>query len=76
MSSKLTTNVDERLRRTTKFPPEFSVKVDMNKVEKVVFKKWIAEEIAKILADDDDIVIEMIYNFIEDNRFVSCAQTN
>lgn len=36
---KMTTNVDARLLRQTKFPPEFNRKVDMTKVNIEVMKK-------------------------------------
>jgi serine/arginine repetitive matrix protein 1 len=70
MSSSLITNVDKKLLRTTKFPPEFDKKVDMLKVNKPVIKKWVADEVARILNNDDDIVIELISNVLEETQFV------
>lgn len=71
MSSKLTTDVDKRLLRTTKFPPEFNVKVDMTKVNIPVIKKWVSDEIERILGNDDDVVTDTIFNLIEGPRYVS-----
>jgi serine/arginine repetitive matrix protein 1 len=70
MSAALVTNVDKKLLRTTKFPPEFDQKVDMGKVNKPVIKKWVADEVARILNNDDDIVVELISNVLEESTFV------
>ncbi len=70
MSDALITNVDKKLLRTTKFPREFDDKVDMNKVNKPVIKKWVADEITRILNNDDDIVTELISNVLEESDFV------
>lgn len=71
MSAALTTNVDQRLLRTTKFPPEFNVKVDMRKVNIHLIKSWAQSEIEKILNNDDDVVPELVNNKLEESRFVS-----
>ena len=73
MSAALTTNVDQRLLRTTKFPPEFNVKVDMKKVNVHLLKGWVANEIARILKNEDDVVTELVCTIIESSRFVSTA---
>lgn len=70
MSAALTTNVDQRLLRTTKFPPEFNVKVDMRKVNIHLIKSWAQAEIAKILKNDDDVVAELVSNILEESRYV------
>ncbi|KAJ3486867.1 hypothetical protein NLG97_g6527 [Lecanicillium saksenae] len=51
------------------FPPEFSKKVDMQKVNLGVMKKWIASRISEILGNEDDVVIEMCFNLIEGPRY-------
>lgn len=70
MSAALITNVDKKQLRTTKFPPEFEQKVDMEKVNVPVIKKWVQDEIARILNSDDDIVTELISNVLEESNFV------
>ena len=70
MSAALITNVDKKQLRTTKFPPEFDRKVDMTKVNVPVIKKWVADEIQRIMNDDDDILTELIANTLEDSQFV------
>ncbi|KAK5134361.1 hypothetical protein LTR08_006541 [Meristemomyces frigidus] len=69
MSAALTTDVDKRMLRTTKFPPEFNVKVDMTKVNIPVIKKWVSDELAKILSDEDDVVTDLVFNLIEGPRY-------
>ena len=70
MSAALTTNVDQRLLRTTKFPPEFNVKVDMQKVNIQLIKGWVTDEIARILQNDDDVVTELVFNILDESRYV------
>ena len=71
MSAALTTNVDQRLLRTTKFPPEFNVKVDMRKVHTDLIKAWVDSEISKILKSEDDVVSDLVKNILDESRFVS-----
>lgn len=65
MSAALTTNVDARKLRATKFPAEFNEKVDMKKVNVPVIKKWMTDEISRILQSEDDIVTELISNMLD-----------
>ncbi|KIX10319.1 uncharacterized protein Z518_01401 [Rhinocladiella mackenziei CBS 650.93] len=65
----MATPVDQKLLRQTKFPPEFSQKVDMKKVNVEVMKKWIAGKISEILGSEDDVVIELCFNLLEGSRF-------
>ncbi|TVY54736.1 PWI domain-containing protein [Lachnellula suecica] len=65
----MASSVDAKLLKATKFPPEFTQKVDMQKVNVEVMKKWIAGKIAEILKNDDDVVIELCYNLMEGSRF-------
>lgn len=65
MSAALTTNVDQKLLRTTKFPPEYEVGVDMSKVQVTVIKKWVADEVERILKNEDEIVTEMIFEILD-----------
>ncbi|KAI1768248.1 hypothetical protein GGR53DRAFT_478435 [Hypoxylon sp. FL1150] len=62
-------NVDAKLLRATKFPPEFNQKVDMQKVNLQVMKKWIASKIFEILGAEDDVVTELCFNLIEGPRY-------
>ncbi|KAF2237096.1 hypothetical protein EV356DRAFT_540886 [Viridothelium virens] len=62
-------NVDEKLLRQTKFPPEFNQKVDMRKVNIEVMKKWIAGKISEILGNEDDVVTELCFNLLEGERY-------
>ncbi|EHK98105.1 putative PWI domain-containing protein [Glarea lozoyensis 74030] len=66
----MATSVDAKIQKSTKFPVEFNQKVDMQKVRTEVVKKWIASRISDILGNEDDVVIEMIYNLIEEKRFI------
>jgi serine/arginine repetitive matrix protein 1 len=63
-------SIDQKRLKATKFPPEFDTKVDIEKVNIDLMKKWIANKITTILGDEDDIVVETCYNLIEQNQFV------
>ncbi|KAF7713772.1 Uncharacterized protein PECH_000599 [Penicillium ucsense] len=65
----MATPVDSKLLKKTKFPPEFSRKVDMTKVNIEVMKKWIAKRISDILGNEDDVVIELCFNLLEGTRY-------
>ncbi|KAH0559586.1 hypothetical protein GP486_003902 [Trichoglossum hirsutum] len=65
----MATDVDAKLLRQTKFPPEFNQKVDMKKVNLEVMKKWIAGKISEILGSEDDVVIELCFGLLEGSRF-------
>jgi len=67
-------SIDQKRLKATKFPPEFDRKVDIEKVNIDLMKKWIAQKITDILGDEDDIVVETCYNLIEQNQFV-CIST-
>lgn len=64
-------SIDQKRLKATKFPPEFDRKVDIEKVNIDLMKKWIAQKITDILGDEDDIVVETCYNLIEQSQFVS-----
>ena len=63
-------SIDQKRLKATKFPPEFDKKVDIEKVNIDLMKKWIANKITTILGDEDDIVVETCYNLVEQNKFV------
>ncbi|KFZ01764.1 hypothetical protein V500_00630 [Pseudogymnoascus sp. VKM F-4518 (FW-2643)] len=65
----MATTVDQKLLKATKFPPEFNQKVDMQKVNLEVMRKWIAGKISDILGSEDDVVIELCFNLIEGSRY-------
>lgn len=68
-------SIDQKRLKATKFPPEFDRKVDIEKVNIDLMKKWIAQKITDILGDEDDIVVETCYNLVEQNQFV-CIVTH
>lgn len=64
-------SIDQKRLKATKFPPEFDKKVDIEKVNIDLMKRWIANKITTILGDEDDIVVETCYNLVEQSQFVS-----
>ncbi|KAM4059632.1 PWI domain-containing protein [Hirsutella rhossiliensis] len=65
----MASKVDARLLKSTKFPSEFNQKVDTEKVNLPVMKKWIAKRICEILGSEDDVLIELCCNLIEGSRY-------
>lgn len=63
-------SIDQKRLKATKFPPEFDKKVDIEKVNIDLMKRWIANKITTILGDEDDIVVETCYNLVEQSQFV------
>ncbi|KAH7123747.1 PWI domain-containing protein [Dendryphion nanum] len=61
-------SVDQKRLKATKFPPEFDQRVDTEKVNMDLMKKWIAGKIMEILGDEDDVVVETCYNLLEQDR--------
>lgn len=70
MSAALKTGADAKAMRSTKFPPEFNKKVDMSKVNVPVIQKWVSNEVARILNNEDDVVTEMIFTILQPSRAV------
>lgn len=64
----------QRVLKATKFPADFDKRVDTKKVNLDVIKTWIAGRINEILPDDD-IVLDMIYNMLEEEQYVSTPVT-
>ncbi|KAM7205803.1 PWI domain containing protein [Naviculisporaceae sp. PSN 640] len=65
----MASGVDKKLLKSTKFPPEFNQKVDLQKVQVQVVKAWITKRVIEILKNDDDVVIELIFNLLEGGRY-------
>ncbi|KAA8902098.1 PWI domain-containing protein [Sphaerosporella brunnea] len=63
------TSIDAKLLKSTKFPPEYSKKVDMGKVNIEVMKQWIAQRVVEILATEDDVVIDFVTGMLEEEKF-------
>ncbi|KAM7202164.1 PWI domain containing protein [Rhypophila sp. PSN 637] len=61
----MASGVDKKLLKSTKFPPEFNQKVDLKKVHLQVVKAWITKKVTEILNNDDDVVIELIFNLLD-----------
>jgi len=68
VSNDFIANKDKRLASKMRFPPEFDKKVNMDKVALPVIKKWIAERILEILGFEDDIVVQFIFNMLDNAK--------
>ncbi|KAI5798816.1 PWI domain-containing protein [Geopyxis carbonaria] len=64
----MASGVDAKLLKSTKFPPEFSKKVDIEKVNLEVMKQWISRKVVNILGSEDDVVIDFVFGMLESER--------
>jgi hypothetical protein len=63
--------VDEKKLKATKFPPEFDQPVDKTKVNMDLMKKWVTTKLTEMDHGDDDILIETVFNYLEQDTLVS-----
>ncbi|KAG9085995.1 hypothetical protein FRC07_013231, partial [Ceratobasidium sp. 392] len=57
---------ENRLMRSISFPPEFSQKVDMRKVNLQVMRPWITKKVVELVGFEDDVVVEYAMGLLED----------
>ena len=65
----MASSTDQKMLKSTKFPPEFNQKVDMQKVNVEVIKKWAAGKLSELLGFEDDVVTELCFSLLEGARF-------
>ncbi|UJR15708.1 hypothetical protein I4U23_002643 [Adineta vaga] len=61
-------NKQKKLLKQMKFPDNIDVKVDMLKVNLDVIKPWITMRLQELLGIEDDVVIEFVFNQLEDKN--------
>ncbi|KAH9525587.1 hypothetical protein Btru_001772 [Bulinus truncatus] len=74
----------KKLMKTMKFAEGLERKVDMTKVNVDSLKPWIAQRINDLLGMEDDVVVEFVYNQLEERHpdakkmqiNLTCAQEN
>lgn len=59
-------NKQKKLLKQLKFAECLDKKVDMTKVNLEVIKPWITQRVTEVLGFEDDVVIEFIFNQLED----------
>ena len=57
---------EKKLLKTMKFEDNLVKKVDMSKVKMDVLKPWITKRIYEMLKMEDDVVVEFIFNQLEE----------
>ncbi|TNN83134.1 Serine/arginine repetitive matrix protein 1 [Liparis tanakae] len=61
-------NKQKKLLKQLKFAECLDKKVDMTKVNLEVIKPWITQRVTEVLGFEDDVVIEFIFNQLEDKH--------
>ena len=59
--------------KTMKFPKEYELKVDFQKVNWEVMKSWIATRVTELLGVEDEVLVGYIYEQLEGQK-VSIAR--
>uniref|UniRef100_UPI00358F8E77 serine/arginine repetitive matrix protein 1-like n=1 Tax=Myxine glutinosa TaxID=7769 RepID=UPI00358F8E77 len=61
-------NKQKKLMKETKFAEGLEKKVDMSKVNLETIKPWITRKITQMLSFEDDIVIEFVFNQLDEKQ--------
>ncbi|CAF1095823.1 unnamed protein product [Adineta ricciae] len=61
-------NKQKKLLKQMKFPDNIDVKIDSSKINLDVIKPWIAKRLHELLGIEDDVVIEYVFNQLEDKN--------
>lgn len=67
----LVSNKIQRQLSTTKFPPEFDVKVDKKKISFGVLQKWAEKRIEELIGFEDEILVDTLFNKLTEGSEVS-----
>lgn len=59
---------EKKLLKQMKFGDCLNKKVDMSKVKLDVLRPWISKKITDILHIEDDVVVEFVYNQLEEEK--------
>ena len=57
---------EKKLMASMKFDPVLEEKVDLAKVRLETIKPWIARKVTELVNFEDDVLIEYIFNILED----------
>jgi len=60
---------EKKLLKTMKFEEVLAKKIDMTKVKVDVLKPWITKRTTEMLKIEDDVVVEFIFNQLEEKSF-------
>ncbi len=60
-----TCSKDAKLLKTLKFPKEYDLKVDLNKVNWEVMKGWVAKRITELLGMEDEVLVGYVFEQLE-----------
>lgn len=60
---------EKKLLKEMKFGDALSKRVDMSKVKLDVLRPWISQKITEILHNEDDVIVEFVYNLLEEEKF-------
>lgn len=60
---------EKKLLKQMKFGDVLNKRVDMSKVKLDVLRPWISQKITEILHIEDDVVVEFVYNQLEEEKY-------
>uniref|UniRef100_A0A0K8SVD8 Serine/arginine repetitive matrix protein 1 n=1 Tax=Lygus hesperus TaxID=30085 RepID=A0A0K8SVD8_LYGHE len=60
---------EKKLMKVMKFGDALTKRVDMTRVKLDTIKPWISKKITELLGMEDDVVVEFVFNQLEDEKF-------
>lgn len=60
---------EKKLMKQMRFGDNLNKRVDMSKIKLDVLRPWISKKITDILHIEDDVVVEFVYNQLEEEKF-------
>uniref|UniRef100_A0A182QNJ4 Serine/arginine repetitive matrix protein 1 n=1 Tax=Anopheles farauti TaxID=69004 RepID=A0A182QNJ4_9DIPT len=60
---------EKKLLKQMKFSDNLNKRVDMSKVKLDVLRPWISQKITDMLNIEDDVIVEFVYNQLEEEKF-------
>ena len=62
---------ERKLLKSMKFPKEYSLKVDVKKVNWEIMKEWTAQRVSQLLGFEDEVLIGYIHEQLGEDKKVS-----
>merc|ERR1711962_333289 len=68
-------NKQKKLMKNMKFAPILDKKVSTSKINMDILKPWITRKVTEMLGMEDDVLIEFIYNQLEEEVVASSSNS-
>jgi len=65
---------ERKLLKSMKFPKEYSLKVDVKKVNWEIMREWTALRVTQLLGMEDEVLIGYIHEQLGEDKKVGCCR--